>query len=99
LRDGNLGFCNLKVLFVLLRIEAGEDNACFHLRADIDGPFEDLAVDAKAEIRLIAWLDLAGQRHLLAPFLQLDRHGAHGSDGLRRQPSLPCGRPPKRTAK
>jgi hypothetical protein len=83
-RDGNLGFCDFEVLAVLLRVETGKEIVFLHLCPDIDGPFEDLAVDAKAEIGLVARLDLAGQRHVLPPFLQRDRCGAYRSDGLRR---------------
>jgi hypothetical protein len=54
-------------LTILLRIEPGEEIALFDLRPDIDGPFEDLTVDPKADVGLIARLDLAGQRYLLPP--------------------------------
>ena len=63
----DLGFRDLEVLPVLLRVEPGEEIVLLDLRPDIDGPFEDLAVDPKAEIGLIAGLDLAGQRYLLPP--------------------------------
>ena len=53
----DIGFGDLEVLAVLLRVEPGEEIALFDLCPDIDRPFEDLAVDAKAEIGLIARLD------------------------------------------
>ena len=69
----NLGLGDFKLLSVLLRIKARQELVLLNLGPDIDGPFEDLAVDPKAEIGLVARLDFAGQRYLLPSFLQLHR--------------------------
>ncbi len=82
--DGDLGFCDFKFLTVLLRVEASEEIALLYLGPDVNRSFEDLAVDPKADIGLIARLDLAGQRHPLAPFLHFYTDGAYGSNDRRR---------------
>jgi hypothetical protein len=63
----DLGFRDLEVLMVLLRVEPGEEVALLHLRPDVNLPLSDLAVDLKADVGLIARLDLAVQRYLLPP--------------------------------
>jgi hypothetical protein len=83
LRFRNFGLRDFEVLPVLLRVEAREKIVLLDLGPDVDGPFEDLAVDPKAEIGLIPGLDLAGERHLLPRFLQLDRNSTHWPNGCR----------------
>ena len=80
LRSRDLGFGDLEFLTVLLRVEPGEEVVLFDLRSDIDRPCEDLAVDPETDIRLVARLDLAGQRHRIAAFARLDGHGADRPD-------------------
>ena len=80
----DLGFGDLEVLPVLLRVEPRQKLALLDLRPDIDRPFEDLAVDSKADIGLVAGFYLAGQRDRLPGFAGFDRHGANGPDIRRR---------------
>ena len=62
----------------------GEKLAVLDLRPDIDRPLQDLAVDPEPDIRLVARLDLAGQRHPLAALLHFDRDRPHRPDDRRR---------------
>ena len=80
-RDLRLG--HVDALPVLLRVEPGEQLARLDGGSDIDRALQDLAVDAKTDIGLVAGLDLAGQRHRLAGLARLDGDRAHRPD-LRR---------------
>ena len=77
----------------------GEQFAFFDLGADIDRPLENLAVDPKADIGLVARLDLAGQRQRSPrfPAIRPSRCARVGQPAT--QPSLPCRTPSKPTAK
>src|SRR5262249_37743183 len=84
IRLGDLGFGDLEILAVLLRVEPGEEVTLFYLSSDIDRPLEDLAVHSKPDIRLVTRLDLAGQRSRLTRFFRFDSHGADW-------PNIGCG--------
>src|SRR5215472_133112 len=76
----NLGFGYFQVLAVLLGVEAGKEIALFYFCPDIDRPFEDLAIDPKADISLVARLDLASKRYPLPAFLEFYSDGTHRPD-------------------
>jgi hypothetical protein len=82
--DGrDLGFRHRQSRLELLWIEAGEEITGFDFGADVDRPRQNLAGDAKADLGLVAWLDITRQLKSLARLARLDGHRAHRPDDLR----------------
>ena len=59
-RGREFGFGDFDILTVLLRVEPGKKIALLYRCPNINRPLEDFAVDPKADIGLVARLDLAG---------------------------------------
>jgi hypothetical protein len=83
-RCGDLGFRDFEVLPILLRIEPGDQITFLHFRTNIDWPLENFAVNPKADIGLVTWLDLSGKRQRVPRLAEFNGDRAHRSDGLRR---------------
>ncbi len=84
LRGRDLGFGDLEILTVLLRVEPAEEVTLLDRRPDIDRPLEDLAADPEPDIGLVARLYLAGERDRLPSLAGFDGHRAHRPDIGRR---------------